>query len=93
MRVIAIRALAALIGCASLAGCRGAPSIGVLGAYFPDWMFSIVGGVVLVVGLHITLRRRGLGAWLNPPALVYPALTILLSIVVWAVAFNLTLTL
>jgi hypothetical protein len=28
-------------------GCASAPSLGVLGAYFPDWLFSIVGEILL----------------------------------------------
>lgn len=83
------RAALVVAACASLAGCSDAPSVGVLGAYFPEWMFCIVGGVMLVAFLHVLLSRRGRGGWLTPPAIVYPALTILFSIALWAVVFNL----
>jgi hypothetical protein len=82
-----VRAL--LVSCASLTACGDAPSVGVLGAYFPDWLFCVTGGVLLVACVHVLLWRRGRSGWLAPPALVYPALTVLFSIVLWVVGFNL----
>ncbi|MFM0097708.1 MULTISPECIES: YtcA family lipoprotein [Paraburkholderia] len=73
----------------TLTACSDAPSVGVLGAYFPDWLFCIVGGVLLVVCVHVLLSRSGRGAWLTPPAIVYPALTVLFSIALWVAGFNL----
>ena len=78
-----------LCGTLMLTACSDAPSIGVLGAYFPDWLFCIVGGVLLVVCVHVLLARSGRGVWLTPPAIVYPALTVLFSIALWVVGFNL----
>lgn len=78
-----------LASCASLTACSDAPSIGVLGAYFPDWLFCVTGGVLLMVCMHVLFSRRGHGGWLAPPALVYPALTVLFSIALWVVGFNL----
>jgi hypothetical protein len=83
------RAASVVMSCAALAGCSDAPSVSVLGAYFPEWMFCIAGGVVLVACVHVLLSRSGRGGWLTPPALVYPALTALFSIALWAVVFNL----
>ena len=82
-------AWAMLMSCAPLAACSDAPSVGVLGAYFPDWLFCIAGGVLLVACVHVLLSRSGRGAWLAPPAIVYPALTVLFSIALWVVGFNL----
>ena len=82
-------AWAMLMSCAPLTACSGAPSVGVLGAYFPDWLFCIAGGVLLVVCVHVLLSKSGRGAWLTPPAIVYPALTVLFSIALWAIGFNL----
>jgi len=47
---IGIAAPAAVV----LEGCAIAPSIGLLGAYFPDWLFCIIAGVVLAVALFLT---------------------------------------
>jgi hypothetical protein len=78
-----------LLMCVLLTACSGSPSLGVLGAYFPDWLFCVVGGVVLTAVVHVFSYRHGYGGWLTPPAIVYPALTVLFSIVLWAVGFNL----
>lgn len=75
--------------CMLLTACSGSPSVGILGAYFPDWLFCIVGGTVLTVVVHVVSYRHGYGGWLTPPAIVYPALTVLFSMMLWAVGFNL----
>jgi hypothetical protein len=75
--------------CTVATGCSTAPSVAVLGAYFPDWLFCIVGAVVLVACLHVLFWRRGLGALLSPPAIVYPSLMVLFAAALWAVGFNL----
>ncbi|RFU48566.1 YtcA family lipoprotein [Paraburkholderia sp. DHOC27] len=81
--------LASLLLCTVLTGCAAAPSVGVLGAYFPDWLFCAVGGTVLTAIVHVLCSRGGYGGWLSPPAIVYPALTVLFAVVLWAVVFNL----
>ncbi|WP_042338629.1 YtcA family lipoprotein [Paraburkholderia ferrariae] len=83
------RVASVVVSCAALAGCSDAPSVGVLGAYFPEWMFCIAGGAALVACVHVLLSRRGRAGWLTPPAIIYPALTVLFSIALWAVVFNL----
>jgi hypothetical protein len=42
-----------------LAGCSTAPSINVLGAHFPDWMFCISAAVVLCLAMNAAARARG----------------------------------
>ncbi|HEY1998702.1 YtcA family lipoprotein [Paraburkholderia sp.] len=78
-----------LMSCAPLAACSDAPSVGVLGAYFPDWLFCVGGGTVLVACVHVLLTKNGRSGWLAPPAIVYPALTVLFSIALWVTVFNL----
>ena len=71
-----------------LNGCTFAPSVNVLGAYFPDWLFCIVAGVSLTVVVHVMLSKRNLGRWLAPAALTYPVLTTLFSLGVWLIFFK-----
>lgn len=78
-----------LLMCVLLTACSGSPSVGILGAYFPDWLFCVIGGTVLTAVVHVLSYRNGYGSWLTPPAIVYPALTVLFSIVLWAIGFNL----
>jgi hypothetical protein len=82
-------AFASLMLCTLLTGCGGSPSVGILGAYFPDWLFCAIGGAALTAVVHVLLYRNGRGGWLTPPAIVYPALTLLFATVLWAVVFNL----
>jgi hypothetical protein len=70
-----------------LPSCSRSPSISVLGAYFPDWLFCIVGAVVAAVLIRLLLLRAGLDDWLDPPAVAYPALVALLAFVGWLVFF------
>jgi hypothetical protein len=73
---------------AALSGCANSPSIGVLGAYFPDWLFCIVAGVVLTVVIHLVLTRLQADHLMGPSAVVYPTLVAFLSLAVWLVLFQ-----
>lgn len=74
-------------GSVLLAGCARGPSIPVLGAYFPDWLFCIVGGVVATIMLRALLQRLDRDDWLKPPAVVYPALFLLFALGGWLLVF------
>lgn len=78
----------ATVASSLLAGCTLAPSINVLGAYFPDWLFCIVAGVSLTVIIHVNQSKKNLGSWLAPVALTYPVLTALFSLAVWLIFFQ-----
>ncbi|RDK02440.1 YtcA family lipoprotein [Paraburkholderia lacunae] len=69
-------------------GCAGSPSIGVLGAYFPDWLFCIVAGVVLTVVIYLVLKRLQANHLMGPPAVVYPTLVAFLALAVWLILFQ-----
>lgn len=76
--------------CALLGGCSTAPSINVLGAYFPDWLFCIVGAIVAAGVLHAVLRTAGLShqtQGLTLP-LAYSSLTVSLALIGWLTFFN-----
>ena len=71
-----------------LSGCRLAPSVNVLGAYFPGWLFCVVAGVSLTVVVHVIQSKLNLGRWLAPEALTYPVLTTLFSLGAWLIFFQ-----
>jgi hypothetical protein len=71
-----------------LSACSNAPSVPVLGAYFPDWLFCILGAVLLSFLIHALLARRDASAWLTPPALIYPVLTALFALSAWLLFFQ-----
>ena len=71
-----------------LGGCALAPSIPLLGAAFPDWLFCIVGGVTGTIIVHLALSRRGAIPVLAPLAVSYPALSALLAMAAWLAFFH-----
>jgi YtcA family len=78
----------AAIAAVLVSGCANAPSISVLGAYFPDWLFCIVAGVVLTVVIYLMLKRLRADLLLGPSAVVYPTLVTFLSLAVWLMLFQ-----
>jgi hypothetical protein len=70
-----------------LQGCSRSPSTNILGAYYPDWLFCIVGAVAAVVVIRLVLLRVELDDWLYPQAVAYPALVALLSFLGWLLIF------
>ncbi len=83
-RAIAVAAIAAVL----VSGCAYAPSLSVLGAYFPDWLFCIVAGVLLTVVIYLILKRFQAGLLLGPSAVVYPTLVTFLALAVWLMLFQ-----
>jgi hypothetical protein len=78
----------AVIAAIFIAGCAVSPSINVLGAYFPDWLFCIVAGVVLTVVIHLILKRLQVDPLRGPSAVVYPSLVTFISVAVWLLLFQ-----
>ncbi|MFC6646382.1 YtcA family lipoprotein [Granulicella cerasi] len=70
-----------------LAGCSRNPNVEIVGSYFPGWMVSLVAGVVLTALAHMLLRRRGLLHSIGHPALMYPAMTLLFTCLLWLIFF------
>ncbi len=83
-RATGMAAIAAVL----LSGCANAPSISVLGAYFPAWLFCIVTGVVLTVVIYLIVRRLRAEHLLGPSAVVYPTLAAFLALAIWLTLFQ-----
>jgi len=71
-----------------LAGCGAAPSVNVLGSFFPAWLICIVTGVVLTVLVRQLFVATKLAPHLGPAALVYPCLVGLLTFATWLLVFG-----
>jgi len=74
--------------CAALvlmSGCAFAPSVNILGSFFPAWLISIVTGVVLTRQVFIATK---IAPYLRPAGLVYPSLAALLIFAAWLVLFG-----
>ena len=66
-----------------------APSVNVLGSFFPIWIVFIVAGILLTVATRLLLIRAGLEEGLGPLVIVYPAMVVLFSCAMWLVWFRL----
>jgi hypothetical protein len=70
------------------AGCGRAPSIDVLGSFFPVWMVCLTIAVALACVLRIVLVRVQFESELGPIALFYPSVVVLLSCLLWLIFFR-----
>lgn len=71
-----------------LSGCRPGPDVTVAGSYFPSWMMSLVLGVLGTILFWRLFTRLGIDPYLGPRVLVYIALVILLTLVIWQSVFR-----
>ncbi len=68
--------------------CGRAPSVDILGSFFPVWMLCLVIGVFLTFGLRILLLRTRMEADVGPLALFYPCAVILFTGLLWLIFFR-----
>lgn len=68
-----------------LTGCSLPPAIPIIGAYYPDWLFCIIAGVILTLVTRLILLRK----YQTPPlaGVIYTALFALYSMLFWLVFF------
>lgn len=71
-----------------LTGCRRAQSYSLLGSYFPAWLFCIAAGITMASLIYLLLGRLNLAEQLSPPLLIYPALTVLLTLGLWLALYS-----
>jgi hypothetical protein len=69
-----------------LVGCSRAPSVDILGSFFPGWLVCLVSAIVLTALTHLVLSR--LRVKLSFPALVYPSLAALYTLALWLIFFH-----
>ena len=80
--------LGLLIACGALAGCGHAPSIDIIGSFFPVWMLCLTIAIILTFIARILLRRFELETEVGPLALFYPGLVTLFTSVLWLIFFR-----
>ena len=68
-----------------LAGCSRAPSVDVLGSFFPAWLLCLLVAIVLTAVVQLALSRLRVKAAL--PMLVYPSLAALFTFLLWLIFF------
>jgi YtcA family len=65
-----------------------APSIDVLGSFFPVWMFCLLGAVVLTAAARSLLLKTGLESHLGPRIIIYPSMLTLFACGIWLIGFR-----
>jgi hypothetical protein len=75
----------ALIFLMTMTGCD--PQINIAGAYFPAWLACILGGLSIFWLLHLVFLKTGMLTYLVPLPLVYGALIVSLSCILWLLFF------
>ena len=76
------------VGCLVCTGCSRAPSISIIGSFFPVWMVSLVAGVVLAFAVRFLLLRHRLESEVGPVALFYPSVVALFTCLLWLIFFR-----
>lgn len=70
------------------AGCSMAPSINFLGAFFPSWLFCLLGGIVFTLLTRVLLIKAQLIDHVGPLLLFYPALGAIYTFLCWLIFFQ-----
>jgi YtcA-like protein len=69
-------------------GCSRAPSVDIIGSFFPVWMVCLTIAVFLVFGVRYLLLRFKIEQDVGPLALFYPSAVILLTCLMWLIFFR-----
>ncbi len=80
-----VRGLPLLLVTPLLSGCSRAPSIEMLGSFFPAWLVCFIVAIVLTALTRLALLRLRVQPAI--PLLVYPSLTALFTFLLWLIFF------
>jgi YtcA family len=80
-----VRLLPLLLAAPLLSSCSRAPSVEVLGSFFPAWLVCFIVAIVMTALVRLALLRLRVKAAL--PLLVYPSLAALFTFVLWLIFF------
>jgi hypothetical protein len=79
---------AAGTACLYCAGCSRAPSVGIIGSFFPGWMVCLVAGVISAFLVRFLLLRYRLEQEVAPLAVFYPCVVVLSTCLLWLILFR-----
>ena len=75
----------AVMGCS---GCSRAPSVEIVGTFFPAWMFCIAAALIVTGLIRIEMARRGLEQKISPLVVFYPGVVVAISCLLWFILFS-----
>ena len=71
-----------------LSGCSRAPSVDILGSFFPVWMICLTIAVPLAFAVRAVLVRFQFENQVGPLALFYPCVVLLFASLLWLIFFR-----
>ena len=71
-----------------VAGCNYAPTMDLLGSYFPAWMLCAVIGIVAAVVIRQILAVAGINDYVVAPLLTYAGLAVSATLLTWLLWFG-----
>ena len=71
-----------------LVGCSHAPEYSIFGSFFPAWIFSSVGGLVLAAGARVLIARSAIAEHLAAPVLLYLSMAVFLACMLWLLFYS-----
>ncbi len=71
-----------------VAGCSYAPTMDLLGSYFPAWMLCAVIGIVAAVIIRQILAVAGINDYVVAPLLTYAGLAVSATLLAWLLWFG-----
>jgi hypothetical protein len=74
--------------CLLCSGCNHAPSIDIIGSFFPVWMLCLSIAVLLAFVVRYFLVRFKLDYEVGPVALFYPSVVVLFTSLLWLIFFR-----
>lgn len=83
-----LRSFACFAVISFLTGCARAPSINIIGSFFPAWMICLTAGIFLAFAVRAILLRYRLETEVGPLALFYPCAVILMTSLLWLIFFR-----
>lgn len=71
-----------------LGGCSRAPSVSVLGSFFPAWMVCCLIGIALAVVTYVVFQRVQLHPAVPIPVITYPCVAVLYTFCIWLIFYS-----
>jgi len=72
----------------AVSGCSHAPTLDLLGSYFPAWMLCAVAGILAAVIIRQILALAGIHEYVLVPLLTYTGFAVSVALLLWLFWFG-----
>ena len=88
MKISYVRAALVCAVSTTLTSCAHAPSVEIVGSFFPVWMVCLTAAVILTFFARKQLVHHKLESQVGPVALFYPSMVVSFSCLLWLLLFR-----